>query len=157
MSAFRISLREELAANESRVNARASIVAERAAALRWRLDRVDENVCDGYTTEATPGYEAGVPIEVKAVRIRHHDGTGRLGVHVDSHEKLEEAGGSYAVVLYAEVDHGEDRRIVALAMDTFPAGEVGRFVKRDGAGEYQKVRWDLLFDPEAVDGWRWGE
>jgi len=154
VSAFIQSLDDELRERgETRVNALASTVGERAAAVRYGLDRDDRDHCDGWTTEATPGYAPGVPIEVKTVRVEHHDGTGRLGIHPGSHKKLVAAGGDYAVVLYGEVDHEGDRRIVVLATEIVAATDVGRYL-RPGASGYQKVRWDLLLDVK-VDRSRW--
>lgn len=154
MSAFVSPLSEELREYRgTRVNALASAVGERAAALRYALERVDEQRCDGYATTDSP-LEAGTPVEVKSVRVSHAGGrTGRLGVHPGSHAALEDAGGYYAVVLYGEVDV-DGRRIVALAMDLVDAATVGRQLPRNPSG-YAKVRWDVLLDPAAVDVARW--
>lgn len=142
----------------TRVNALPSLVAERAAAVRWRLERVHETVCDGYTTEATPGLDAGTPVETKAVRLTQNGGsrTGRVGIHYGTHKRLLEAGGWYAVVLYVEIVVDDGVKILVLAMDRMPAAVIDRYVTEDG-GEYQKVRWDLLFDADAIDVDRWIE
>lgn len=156
-SRFAIPLVEELQEHAgTRVNARASVVGERASSLRYRLDRVDEPHCDGYTTPETPGFAPGVPIETKAVRLTHNGGTrkGRVGIHYGTHEQLEEAGGWYAVVLYVEVVVDGEEVILVLAMDLMPAAVVGKYVREDG-GEYQKVRWDLLLEHADVDVDRW--
>lgn len=154
MSAFATPLDVEVdELRGTRVNALPSIVAERAAALRFALDRVDENVCDGYATAASPGLDAGTPVEVKSVRVRHHDGTGRIGVHPRTHAALADAGGVYVVVVYGQVQDGAATRIVGLALSIVEPETVGRFLVGDSDG-YQKVRWDLLVDAD-VDRERW--
>lgn len=154
MSAFAVDLDDELReVGRTRVNALPSTVGERAAALRYRLDRVDRNHCDGLTTPETPGFAAGVPVEVKSVRVEHHDGTGRLAVHPESHARLVDEGGVYVVVLYAEVEQ-RGRRIVVLACEIVAPETVGRFIPADPSG-YAKVRWDLLLDDVDVDRSRW--
>lgn len=154
MSAFLFSLEEEVAdLRRTRVNALPATVGERAAALRFGLERTDRNHCDGYTTEETPGYEPGVPVETKSVRVHHQNRTGRIGVHPDTHATLVEEGGDYAVVLYGEAVVDGERRIVVLALELVDAEEVGRHL-RPGASGYQKVRWDALLDVD-VDRERW--
>lgn len=154
MSVFATSVDEEIQdLGGTRVNALPSTVGERAAALRYRLDRVDRNHCDAYTTAETPGFEPGTAIEVKSVRVEHHDGTGRLGVHPDTHARLVDEGGSYVVVLYGEIDVGGSTRIVVLAVDVVEAETIGRFVPASASG-YAKVRWDHVLDVE-VDRARW--
>lgn len=156
MSAFARPLDEELTAiSSTRVNALPSTVAERAAALRYRLDRVDEDRCDGYATDDSPeGLEAGTPVEVKSVRLTHNGGrTGRVGVHPGSHAKLAEADGVYVVALYAELEHEGRDRIVLLALEIVDADAIGARLSPTASG-YQKVRWDLLIDAE-VDRSRW--
>lgn len=147
------SLSDELeAVGDSRVNALPSIVGERCAALRYRLDRVNENHCDAYTTDDTPGYPPDVPIEVKSVRVDHHDMTGRIGVHPRTHWKLSQHGGDYCIVLYGEADVG-GRRIVVIDTCLVPGETVGRYLSGDSDG-YQKVRWDNLLTTD-VDRDRW--
>lgn len=154
MSAFAVSLDEELGdVQATRVNSLASTIGERAAALRYRLERTDRNHCDAYATGETPGFDAGHPLEVKSVRVEHHDGIGRLGVHPATHDQLVDAGGDYVVVLYGEVDVAGTTRIVVLAIDVVAAETVGRYLRPDATG-YQKVRWDLLLEAD-VDRARW--
>lgn len=140
---------------KDRVNPRVSVVGERYSALRWRLDRVDEDLCDGYATEATPGIEAGTPVETKAVRVQHTTQEGRFSVRVSTHESLEEVGGLYSIVVYApvEVDGKDDPALVVLANELVEPTEVGQYVKRDGGAE-QLVRWSLVLEAD-VDDARW--
>lgn len=140
---------------KDRVNPRVSVVGERYSALRWRLDRVDEDLCDGYATEATPGVEAGTPIETKAVKVQHTTQEGRFSVRVSTHESLEEAGGLYSIDVYAlvEVPGKDDPAIVVLANELVEPAEVGQYVKRDGGAE-QLVRWSLVLEAD-VDDARW--
>lgn len=155
MSAFPSTVDEEVRdRRHTRVNALASTVGERAAALRFRLERVDRDHCDAFTTAETPGIEPDVPVEIKSVRVEHHDGTGRIGVHPRTHDQLVDAGGIYAVVLYGEVSVGGVDRIVVLAVQFVEAAEVGRYLPPAATG-YQKVRWDLLLDGVDVDRARW--
>ena len=153
MSAFRVSLDDEVAdLRETRVNALPSTVGERAAALRLRLDRVDEKKCDGYaTTESS--LSTGTPVEVKSVRVTHHDGLGRLAVHPESHAALAAADGVYAVVVYAEAE-ADGRRIVVLDLAVVDAEEVGRWIRSESSS-YQKVRWDRLGLGGSIEVERW--
>lgn len=154
-SSFAEPLDDELASVASeRVHARPSVVGERYAALRWHLDRANEIHCDGYATAETPGYDAGTPVETKAVRVEHHDGVGRLNVHVDSHEQLREADGAYAVVVYVDVEHEGEQRILVLAAGLVDAVDVDPFVER-GRCLYQKVAWPKLLENADVDLARW--
>lgn len=137
-----------------RMYARESVVCERAAAYRYSLDRVNELTCDGYATDETPGIDAGTPVETKAVRIEHHDGPGRLNVHVDTHDDLAERDGYYAIVLYALIEHAGTNRIVVLALVLVEATEVGEHVDRSGSCLYQKVYWRKVVDAD-VDVERW--
>lgn len=158
--AFDAPLEDELAQVASdRVNARASVVTERYAALRWSLDREDRNHCDGYATDATPGVEAGKPVEVKACKVRHQcpDGStreGRFSAHLDSHGMLEEDAGRYAIAVYETVDTGGSERVIVLAADLVEADEVGRLLPAAGRSTYQKVRWSRVIDAD-VDESRW--
>lgn len=153
-SSFSAPLDEELASVASeRVHARPSVVAERFAALRWSLDRANALHCDGYATEDSP-MPAGTPVETKAVRVEHHDGVGRLNVHVDSHEQLHDEDGVYAVVVYVDVEHAGEQRIVIVASGLVAAGDVAEHVSR-GACLYQKVAWPKLLDSADVDVARW--
>lgn len=155
MSAFTQPLEAELERFRAvRVNALPSIVGERAAALRFRLERVDLDHCDGFTTTETPGYAAGVPIEVKSVRVDHHDGTGRVGIHPETHDRLVDEGGDYAIVVYGEREVDGARRIVVLDLDLVDVEIVDRYIPTSADG-YQKVRWDLLLDDVDVDRARW--
>lgn len=159
---FDVPLEAELDTHaETRVNALASVVAERASALRWSLRRVNEIACDAYTTVRTPGFPPGVPIEIKAVRLTHNGGsrTGRLGIHVDSHTELVEQDGWYAVVLYVDVELTDgERAVLALELDLVPAHVVDAHLPAEGSSDYQKVRWDLLLEAAAedLDLARWG-
>lgn len=147
-------LQDELAEVASdRVNALPSVVAERYAALRYRLDRVNEVACDAYATAQTPGLGAGTPVECKAVRVAHADQEGRFAVHPESHETLCEADGVYAVVVYAAVEVGGEDRIVVLESEIVDATEVGRWIRCSGE-HYQRVRWSLVVDAD-VDEARW--
>ncbi|WP_248515971.1 hypothetical protein [Salinarchaeum laminariae] len=156
-SAFATDLDEELATVASeRVHALESVVCERYAALRYSLDRCNRNACDGYATDETPGLDAEVPVETKGVRLRHHDGEGRLNVHLDSHETLVEEGGYYAVVLYTTVEHGGDERVIVLESAIVTPEEIGRWT--DGSGSpYQKVRWSQVLPDRGVDRARWSQ
>lgn len=146
-----VPLEEEIAALEDRVNARPSVVIERAAALRWSLERVDRNKCDAFTTAATPAFDPDVPIECKAVRVTHNGSeTGRIGIHPESHRALRADRGWYAIGLYVEVDVDGDRAILLVDLELVPAEEVGRWI-RSNASEYQKVRWDLVLDLDRED------
>lgn len=138
-----------------RVNALPSVVAERFVSLRYDVDRANRIACDGHATAATPDVDAETPVEVKAVRVSHHDGEGRLSVHTDSHRQLRDAGGVYAIVLYAPVSCGGNDRIVVLTSAIVDADEVGRCVALDGAADYQKVRWSRVLDDADVDVARW--
>lgn len=153
---IQIPLGEELERKRDRVHVLPSVVAERAAALRYRLDRVDEDLCDAYTTPETPGFEPGVPFEVKSVRVLHHDGIGRLGVRTSTHAELLEAEGWYVIAVYDELKHAGADRILALAIEAVPAYEVDRWIT-EGCSPYQKVRWNLVLNPDrhGVDLGRW--
>lgn len=153
--AFETSLEEELAGVASdRVNAVPSVVAERFAALRYALDRVDEVVCDGYATAATPDVPADTPVETKAVRVAHQCREGRFSVHAASHAQLLEADGVYAIVVYGAVDVGGDERVLVLDSALVDAAVVDREVPTDGRCDYQKVRWSLVLEAD-VDWRRW--
>lgn len=154
MTAFQAPLDAEVEEyRETRVNALPSLVGERAAAIRYDLDRVDENVCDGYATDESP-LEAGTPVEIKSVRVDHGgQRTGRVGIHTGSHEELLELEGVYAIVLYAEIDVDGDR-VVVLESELVGADDVDEWVSA-GSCQYQKVRWDLLLDDSDVDRARW--
>lgn len=137
----------------TRVNALPSTIGERVAALRYRLERVDLDHCDGFATEASP-LETGRPVETKAVRVTHNGGrTGRLSVLASSHDRLVDEGGIYVVVLYAERSVGGVDRIIALDVALVSTEEIGGYL-RDVRG-YQKIRWDLLGVGDDVDVERW--
>lgn len=109
---------------------------------------------DGRTgTVAT--LEPDTPVEVKGVRIEHHDGTGRLGIKYSSHEALAEADGVYAIVLYAEPEVAGQRRILVLAIRLVEPSALEPHLRRECDG-YQKVRWDHLIDADEIDRERWG-
>lgn len=144
---------------KDRVNARPSVVAERFATLRWKLDRADRNHCDGFATDATPGVEAGEPVEVKACRVRHKSpdgGTreGRVSVHVDSHDRLEDEDGHYAIVVYSIVEVDGGKRVVVLADGLVEASDIGSLLPSSCRAEYQKVRWSRVLNVD-VDETRW--
>lgn len=154
-SAFDSDLDEELATVASeRVHALESVVCERYAALRYSLDRCNRIACDGHATADTPDVDAEDAVETKGVRLRHHDGEGRLNVHLDSHDELVEQGGVYAIVLYTTVEHAGEERVVVLQSAIVEPEEIGRWTR--GAGSpYQKVRWSQVLPEKDVDRSRW--
>lgn len=93
--------------------------SERAAELRLRLDRVDELHCDGYTTEATPEMEPGIPIEIKATKRFVENGSdapvrpGRWHLTLSSHDRLVDEDGYYCLIVYSMIEHaGGDRMLI---------------------------------------------
>lgn len=145
--------REIATVAKDRVNALPSVVGERYCALRYSLDRVNENVCDGYATDATPDVPADTPVECKAVRLFHADQEGRFAVQLDSHDELLERGGVYAIAVYTPVEHAGEERILVLESALVDPAEVDRWITH-GAADYQRVRWSLVLDAE-IDVARW--
>lgn len=155
---FQESLDEELNRVDERVHKFSSVVCERAAALRYKLDRVNKVMCDAFATDATPGIPEGTPIEVKSCHYWHENGdeygaVGRIAINsYSSHRELLDQDGWYAVVVYDWTENADGDAVIILAIDLVPAEEVNRFLTPNN-GTHQKVRWDLLIDPEdhAVD------
>lgn len=132
----------------SRVNAYAAKWCEIAAGHRFRLDLADENVCDAYATADTPGVAEGTPVEVKGCMVWIGNGPGER-MHgrftfSSTHERLVEAGGMYAFVVYELVDNV----VVARRLGLIPASAVDTLLPDDA--DYPKLGWHHVFDPDRV-------
>lgn len=135
-------------------------VVERAAALRWRLDRVDEQHRDAVATADSPGAVLGPgdSVEVKACRpwIENGDefGTaGRFHINRSSHDALLEDDGVYAFGTYTLVDS----HVVISRLRLSPAAMVDGWLSERNAGAVVKLPWTVLFSrlpaPGDREGW----
>jgi hypothetical protein len=132
---------------DGRLNGYAADWCERSAATRYRLERVDENVCDAYTTEDTPVrmLGAGVPVEVKGCARSIDNGhgrgmKGRFTFHVGTFEELVERGGEVALVVYEEVDDS----ILIRRCGLVPASVVEDLLSPTGRS-YTKLSWGDVY------------
>lgn len=137
----------------SRVNGYAAKWCEIAAANRFRLELADEYLCDGYATTGTPGVDEGTPVEVKACMV--WIGNGRTSGGSESrmrgrwtfsptHQRLVEADGEYALVVYDVVDG----YVVVLRLALVPATTVDALLPDTDANP--KLGWPHVF--ESVPG-----
>lgn len=136
--------------------------AEIAASLRFRLELVDENLCDAYATAETGVIPEGTPVEVKACCVWIGNGTyrgtdarmrGRF-TFSPTHQQLVEAEGWYALVLYDTVDdpppdEGDERilvyRVALVSASTIDA-LLGSF---EDTSNYPKLGWPHIFHQRA--------
>lgn len=118
--------------------------SEKAAALRYRLQREDELHCDGYTTEETPAFEAGIPFEIKATKRSVSNGSdagqrpGRWHLTLSSHERLLDASGYYVLIVYRtlELDDGGERMLIE-EINLVSAEEIDPLIPDTGASVYR--------------------
>lgn len=132
---------------DGRVNGYAADWCEIAAANRYRLERVDKNHCDAYTTESTPVLSLGpnIPVEMKACMAKISNGhgnkmKGRFGFHRGNHRKLLDEGGQYALPVYREVDDS----IIVLRCGLFP-GTMIHGLLDEFTRSRQKLSWGKVY------------
>lgn len=137
---------------DGRVNGYAADWCERAAATRFCLERVDENVCDAYTTEETAVrlLDAGVPVEVKGCRVTIENGhgremKGRFTFHLGTFRELVDRGGEVALVVYDTVGDLEGNgHLVVRRCGLLPASALEPLVEDTGRN-YAKVSWGDVY------------
>lgn len=129
---------------------------ERAAALRWSLERQPESpVADAVATRESP-VPAGRLVEVKAARVWVGNGSGRargrFALSRSTHRDLAGRGGYYALLAYRLVPDGDgDPSLLLAGADLVPATAATHAVEAV-ASSPARVRWDrLLAAPHEVE------
>jgi len=137
---------------DSRRNGHAADVVEQAAALRWALNRVDEDWRDAVATDDSPQtiLTSEQSVEVKACQrwIENGDeyGThGRWHIHRGSHEELLDDSGQYALGVYDRVAVGGQDRILLLHLRCIPAAIVDDWLP-DSGNVAAKIPWLRAFE-----------
>jgi hypothetical protein len=129
---------------------------ERAAALRWSLDRQPESaVADAVATRGTPGVREGRPVEVKAARCwvsnGDHRTRGRFALSRSTHRNLASQGGYYAALAYRLVGDGDgEPALLLVGADLVPATAATAAINAVESVP-ARVRWDRLVSlPDGV-------